>query len=88
MDHKSLEILEFPEITRILAGYTSFSISGEMVLNLKPLADYHQVSRLLRQSAEARHLLSVEPGFTVSGAFDVGKRSLWRLWGKYWNRLS
>lgn len=71
MDQKSLEILEFPKITRILAGYTSFSISGELVLNLKPLADYHQVSRLLRQSAEARHLLLVDPGFTVSGAFDV-----------------
>jgi len=28
MDEKSLEILEFPEVKRILAGYASFSVSS------------------------------------------------------------
>ena len=40
MDEKSLEILEFSQITVILAGYTSFSASRELALALKPLTDY------------------------------------------------
>jgi DNA mismatch repair protein MutS2 len=38
---------------------------------LKPLSDYDKVSLLLRQSAEARYLLSVDRGFDVSSASDV-----------------
>ena len=71
MDDKSLEILEFPEIRKILAGYTSFSVGYELVLDLKPLSDYDRVSLWLSQSTEARYLLSLDPGFTVSGASDV-----------------
>ena len=71
MDEKSLEILEFPEIRRALAGYTSFSVGCELVLNLKPLSYYDEVSSRLRQSTEARHLLSVDPSFAISGASDV-----------------
>jgi len=71
MDDKSLEILEFPEIRKILAGYTSFSASCELVLDLKPVSDYDRVSLWLSQSTEARYLLSQDPGFTVSGASDV-----------------
>jgi len=44
MDNKRLEILEFPEVKKILAGYTSFSVSNEMVLNLKPLSDYQELA--------------------------------------------
>ena len=71
MDEKSLEILEFPQIREILAGYTSFSVGRELVLDLEPLTDYNEVSLRLRQSAEARFLLSTEPGFDTGGAFDV-----------------
>ena len=71
MDEKSLEILEFPEVKKIVAGYTSFSISNEIVLDLKPLSDHDEVSLRLRQSAEARSLLSVGRSFTASGAFDI-----------------
>ncbi|MFC1860808.1 endonuclease MutS2 [Chloroflexota bacterium] len=71
MDSKSSEILEFPRIREILAGYTSFSASRALVLNLQPLSDYESVSLLLMQSAEARHLLSLEPDFTIGGVFDV-----------------
>jgi hypothetical protein len=45
MLEKSLEILEFPEIKRILAGYTSFSVSRELVLGLQPQSDFAEVSR-------------------------------------------
>ena len=71
MDDKSLEILEFPRIREILAGFTSFSASHELAVNLQPLSDYEQVSLLLTQSAEARHLLSVEPDFSIGGVVDI-----------------
>ncbi|MFC1934412.1 endonuclease MutS2 [Chloroflexota bacterium] len=71
MDEKSLEILEFPEVKKVLAGYTSFPVSNEMVLDLKPLPDYDEVSLRLRQSTEARSLLSIVRDFTVGGAFDI-----------------
>ena len=71
MDNKSLEILEFPRIREILAGFTSFSASHELAVNLQPLSDYEQVSLLLTQSAEARHLLSVEPDFSIGGVVDI-----------------
>jgi len=71
MDEKSLEILEFPEVRKILSRYTSFPVSNELVHSLKPLSGYDEVSLLLRQSAEARYLLSVDRGFDVSKASDV-----------------
>ncbi|MFC1865051.1 endonuclease MutS2, partial [Chloroflexota bacterium] len=71
MDDKSLEILEFPRIKEILAGFTSFQASHELALDLQPLSDYEQVSLLLKQSAEARYLLSLEPGFSIGGVIDI-----------------
>ena len=71
MDAKGLELLEFPQIREILAGFTSFSASSALAFNLQPLSDCEQVSLLLRQSAEARHLLSLEPGFSIGGVIDV-----------------
>ena len=71
MDEKSLEILEFPQILAILAGYTSFSASRELMLGLKPLTDYDQIDRRLKQSAEARQLLALEPGFAIGGVSDI-----------------
>lgn len=64
-------MLEFPQVREILAGFTSFSASRDMVTNLQPLSDFERVSLLLNQSAEARHLLTLEPGFSIGGVFDV-----------------
>ncbi|MBI4289799.1 MAG: endonuclease MutS2 [Chloroflexi bacterium] len=71
MDAKSLELLEFPQIKKILAGFTSFSASRQLALDLQPVTDYQQVALLLRQSAEARNLLCVKPGFTIGGVRDI-----------------
>ena len=71
LDSKSLEVLEFPQIREIVAGFTSFSASRALALNLQPLSDYEQVSALLRQSAEGRYLLSLEPGFCIGGVLDI-----------------
>ena len=71
MDDKSLEMLEFPRIREILAGFTSFSASRELATNLKPQHDHEQISLLLRQAAEARQLLSLDPGFSIGGVLDI-----------------
>ena len=71
MDDKSLEILEFPRIREILAGFTSFSASRELAIDIQPLSDYEQISLLLGQSAEARRLLSLQPDFAIGGVVDI-----------------
>jgi DNA mismatch repair protein MutS2 len=74
MDDKSLEMLEFPRIREILAEYTSFSASRELAMTLKPLHDYEQISLLLRQTAEARQLLSLDRGFSIGSALDIREK--------------
>ncbi len=71
MDEKSLELLEFDEIKRIVAGYSSFSVSRDKILELTPLDDYGEISLLLKQYEEARYLLSVNSGFSLGGASDI-----------------
>jgi DNA mismatch repair protein MutS2 len=71
MDDKDLELLEFPQIREIIAGFTSFSVSRALALNLEPLSDSEQVNKLLRQSTEARHLLGLESGFSIGGIIDI-----------------
>ena len=76
MDEKSLEILEFPQIITTLAGYTSFSASRELAFKLKPLTDYDRIALLLGQSAEARHFLAMEQGFSIGGVSDI-REAVW-----------
>ena len=71
MDDKSLEMLEFPRIREILAGYTSFSASRELACTLKPRHDYERISLMLRQTAEARQLLNLNRGFSIGGVLDI-----------------
>ncbi|MFA4837294.1 MAG: endonuclease MutS2, partial [Dehalococcoidia bacterium] len=71
MDEKNLQILEFPKVREILAGFTSFQVSRELANNLAPSSDREMVSLLLRQSAEARQLLSQNQGFSIGGVRDV-----------------
>ncbi len=71
MDEKNLEMLEFPKVREILAGFTSFSASRHLALSLLPSSNPALISQLLQQSAEARRLLSLAPDFSVRGALDV-----------------
>jgi DNA mismatch repair protein MutS2 len=71
MDDKSLEMLEFPRIREIIAGYTTSVISRELALNLKPGTDYEHVSLQLNQTAEARQLLALDRGFTTGIIPDI-----------------
>jgi DNA mismatch repair protein MutS2 len=71
MDDKSLEMLEFSRIREILAGFTSFSVSRELAIVLKPQHNYEQISLWLRQTAEARELLELDKGFSIGGTLDI-----------------
>jgi len=73
MDEKSLEILQFPVVKKILSEYTSFPISKDLILNLNPTCDYEVISLRLKQSREARIILSLDRDFDISGAYDVRK---------------
>ncbi|MCD5413116.1 MAG: endonuclease MutS2, partial [Dehalococcoidia bacterium] len=71
MDAKSLEMLEFPRVREILAGFTSFSASRDLAMSLQPSSDPELVTLLLTQSTEARRLLAANPGFSIGAAGDV-----------------
>ena len=71
LDKQALEMLEFPRVRERLANYTSFAAGRELALNIQPTADAEWVRLLLKQSAEARRLLSVRPDFHISEAYDV-----------------
>ena len=64
-------MLEFPRVRERLANYTSFPAGRELALSLQPTSDAEWVKLLLRQSAEARRLLSLRPDFHISEAYDV-----------------
>jgi len=46
-------------------------VSRELALALMPSTNAEQVSLWLKQSAEARHLLSLEPDFSIGGVLDI-----------------
>ncbi len=82
MDEKSLEILEFPVVKKILSEYTSFPISKDLILNLNPTCDYELISLLLKQSGEARIILSLDRDFDISGAHDIRQDVKYAVLGK------
>ncbi|TET49206.1 MAG: endonuclease MutS2 [Dehalococcoidia bacterium] len=71
MGDRNLELLEFHKIREMLAGFTSFSASRELALDLAPLSDEEDVRLRLRQSAEARRLLSLSPDFHIGEVVDI-----------------
>jgi len=82
MDEKSLEMLEFPRVREILAGFTSFSASHDLAMSLRPSTDPELVSLLLTQSTEARRLLAANPGFSIGAASDVREAASMAARGK------
>jgi DNA mismatch repair protein MutS2 len=71
LDVKSLEMLEFPKVREIIAGYTSFPASRELALTLQPDSDYSKITLWLKQCAEARRLQALEPDIQVGEVTDV-----------------
>jgi DNA mismatch repair protein MutS2 len=68
---RGLELLEFNKIRAILAGFTSFPASRELALDLAPLSNEEEVCMRLRQSAEARRLLSLSPDTHIGEVVDI-----------------
>jgi len=68
---RDLELLEFHKIREILAGFTSFSASRDLALALVPLTDEEEVRLRLKQSTEARRLLSLSPDTHVGEVTDI-----------------
>ncbi len=71
MDAKDIELLEFPRIREIIAGYCSFSLSRDNAISLLPSSDYEEVISRLEDSSEARKLLEEEPSIGISGIEDI-----------------
>ena len=82
IDDSSLEMLEFTRVREILAGFTSFSASRNLAINLRPSSSPELVFLLLKQSAEARRLLSLKPGFSIGGALDIREMARMAAKGK------
>ncbi|MFC1845910.1 endonuclease MutS2 [Chloroflexota bacterium] len=82
MDDNSLEMLEFPKIVEMLADYTSFSASRELAFDLRPSSDPDKVLLWLKQSAEARRLLSIKPEFSVGNSYDIREATATAAKGK------
>jgi len=68
---RDLGLLEFHKIRDMLAGFTSFSASRELALGLAPLSNEEEVRLRLRQSAEARRLLSLSPDTQIGEVVDI-----------------
>jgi DNA mismatch repair protein MutS2 len=82
MKDKSLEMLEFPKVREILAGYTSFAVSHERALALKPSTNADEIDTWMKQSREARQLMINEPDFSIGGIFDIRESTTYAARGK------
>ena len=71
MDDKTLIMLEFPKILQRLAGYTSFSASGDLARALSPTTDLDEARLRQAQTSEARRLLSIDADVSGGGVHDV-----------------
>jgi len=68
---KTLATLEFDKVLARLARHTAFSAGRALALALRPSADYAEVVRRQRITAEARRLLEMQPNLGLGGAHDV-----------------
>ena len=82
MFEKDLCLLEFPRIRDIIAGHCAFSLSRELALGLEPSIDIGLIKTRLEESAEARRLLELEPGFSMYGLADISDQARYAALGR------
>lgn len=82
MDAKDLELLEFPRIREMVAGYCSFQLSRDAALKIVPSADADTVKIWLEECREARMLLEAEPSIGVDGLEDISDNVMAAARGK------
>jgi DNA mismatch repair protein MutS2 len=71
MDPKDLATLELPAVLKRLSGFTDFSASRELALELAPTVYGEIARRLQAETSEARRLLGGDGKLTIGGARDV-----------------
>jgi DNA mismatch repair protein MutS2 len=71
LNPKTLSTLEFDKVLARLAQHTAFSAGRALALALRPSADYAEVVRRQRITAEARRLMEMQPNLSLGGAHDV-----------------
>ncbi len=76
MDNKYLQMLEFPKVREIIAGYTSFAASRELALGVAPLTDSEEICLRLKECSEARQMLAVEHDFRIGEIEDIREPAL------------
>jgi DNA mismatch repair protein MutS2 len=82
MFEKDLALLEFPRIRDIIAGHCSFSLSRSLALALAPSTDIDEIKPRLEESAEARRLLELEPGFSIYGLAYIAEEARFAALGR------
>ncbi len=64
-------MLEFDGAKARVARFASFELSRAAILDLMPLTNRRRVEERLQESAEARKLLSLRPGFSLGQVEDI-----------------
>jgi DNA mismatch repair protein MutS2 len=68
---KTLQTLEFAKVLERLAGHTSFSVSKEMALHMRPTSDPGEVEALQEQVREIVRLQDSRADLSLGGARDI-----------------
>jgi DNA mismatch repair protein MutS2 len=71
MNPKALTTLEYDKIIARLAALCAFPASRRLALDLQPSADYAEVLRRQRLTAEGRRALELKPGLSLAAARDI-----------------
>jgi DNA mismatch repair protein MutS2 len=71
MDAHTLELLEFPKVRQLLAGYAATSLGKELALQLHPLADLDRIREAQQLTTEMTELLAAGMTPPLGGLADV-----------------
>jgi len=71
MNRRTVDLLEFDKIRRLLASETSFGPGHDAALALEPSTDPDEVSRRQAETTEARRLLDRAEGVPMGGLRDI-----------------
>ncbi|NLJ80534.1 MAG: endonuclease MutS2 [Firmicutes bacterium] len=71
MEEKSLKVLEWPKVKKLVAAKTSFSLGRQKVEQLVPSADKEEVTARLALTSEALRLLNRYGDAPFGGAGDI-----------------
>jgi len=68
---KTIRTLEFDKVLDLLAAQTSFSLSKELALALRPSIEADEVRELQAQTREGLRLLEARVDTSLGGAHDI-----------------